>query len=310
MPEIVGAGVSGNVIRQPSVTVDIITRTPETGETVMNSAPPVDGPLYPPGAWDLANTKDWVTSGSKKLVISAQGTQLRALYLSPDGSKIFVGSSSADRVLRYDMSTPWDVSTATFTSFFYVGAQDGGIQGLFFKNDGTRMYITGFTGNRVFQYDLVSAWDITTAAYLTVNFSLSGFTDTRELFIRDDGLRFFVINNGNDNISQYSMSTAWDMATASTDSFNKSVGPQETGPYGVHFKPDCSRMFICGNIPASAFQYDLSDSENISTAVYNSITFPIAQDTLPFPMFMSANGDKLYIGGAQTESVYQYDVSL
>lgn len=39
MPELVGAGVSGSVIRQPSVSVDIITKDAESGSTVLGSPP-------------------------------------------------------------------------------------------------------------------------------------------------------------------------------------------------------------------------------------------------------------------------------
>jgi len=55
---------------------------------------------------------------------------------------------------------------------FSVAAQETNPSGMFFKPDGTKMYVIGFTGDDVNEYDLSTAWDITTASYLQ-NFSVA-----------------------------------------------------------------------------------------------------------------------------------------
>ena len=51
----------------------------------------------------------------------------------------------------------WDVSTAVYLQEISVGDKDTSPQDVFFKPDGTKMYIVGDTGNAVLEYDLSSS---------------------------------------------------------------------------------------------------------------------------------------------------------
>jgi hypothetical protein len=74
-------------------------------------------------------------------------------------------------VNEYDLSTAWDITTASYLQNFSVAAQETNPQDLFFKPDGTKMYVIGSSGDDVNEYDLSTAWDVTTASYLQ-NFTL------------------------------------------------------------------------------------------------------------------------------------------
>ncbi len=62
--------------------------------------------------------------------------------------------------------------------------------------------------------------------------------------MRADGLKFYVVGSTNDTVYQYSMSTAWNMATASYDGISLSVTAQETVPQGLFFKDDGTKMYL------------------------------------------------------------------
>lgn len=70
-------------------------------------------------------------------------TYVGSFFFKSDGSKLYVlRGSSYKRIYRYILSTPWDISTAIYTTgdYYYLGD----IQfeaGLYFKPDGTRFYI-------------------------------------------------------------------------------------------------------------------------------------------------------------------------
>lgn len=52
---------------------------------------------------------------------------------------------------------PWDISTATYNAVlpeFNVATQDTSPQGVFFKPDGTKMYVIGSAGDAVYEYDI------------------------------------------------------------------------------------------------------------------------------------------------------------
>jgi sugar lactone lactonase YvrE len=67
---------------------------------------------------------------------------------------MYVIGGSGDAVNEYDLSSAWDVSTAVFLQNFSVAAQDTFPTGVFFKPDGTKMYVVGSTGDAVWSYDL------------------------------------------------------------------------------------------------------------------------------------------------------------
>jgi hypothetical protein len=65
----------------------------------------------------------------------------------------------------------WDVSSAIYSQNFNVAAQDGAPNSIFFKPDGTKMYIIGTTDS-VLEYNLSTAWDVSTVSYVQ-NFSVA-----------------------------------------------------------------------------------------------------------------------------------------
>jgi hypothetical protein len=100
-------------------------------------------------AWDISTA-----SYLQNFSVAAQETVPRDLFFKPDGTKMYIVGSSGDDVNEYDLSTAWDISTASYLQNFSVAAQETIPSGLFFKPDGTKMYIVGFSGDAVNEYDL------------------------------------------------------------------------------------------------------------------------------------------------------------
>ena len=106
-------------------------------------------------AWDIST----VTYDSVTFNVSGtpQGTP-ETIFFKPDGLEMFVLGSTPDAVGQYTLGTAWDLSTATLVGLrtFSVVAQEGDSRGLYFKPDGTKMYMGGtFTVPRnIYQYTL------------------------------------------------------------------------------------------------------------------------------------------------------------
>jgi DNA-binding beta-propeller fold protein YncE len=100
---------------------------------------------------------------------------------------------SGDDVNEYDLSTGFDVSTAVYSQNFSVAAQDATPYGLAFNSDGTKMFIVGQSGRDVNEYDLSTAFDISTAVY-SQNFSVSA-QDSQPFGIsfNTDGTKMFIV---------------------------------------------------------------------------------------------------------------------
>jgi DNA-binding beta-propeller fold protein YncE len=67
---------------------------------------------------------------------------------------MYVIGYAGDNVNEYDLSTAWDITTASYLQNFSVATQETVPTGIFFKPDGTKMYVVGYGGDAVYSYDL------------------------------------------------------------------------------------------------------------------------------------------------------------
>ena len=80
---------------------------------------------------------------------------------------MFLTGQSSDSVSEYHLTTAFDVSTASFDSSFSVSSEETAPMSVKFNNDGTKMFILGFTGQDVTEYTLSTAFDASTATYVS-----------------------------------------------------------------------------------------------------------------------------------------------
>jgi len=139
---------------------------------------------------------------------------------------------------------------------FDVSGQDIFPTGVAFNSDGTRMFVTGGDSDSVFEYDLTTGFDLSTASFSGTSFDVSGQdTVPRDVTFNPDGTRMFVIGTSSESVHQYSLSTGFDLSTASFSGTSFDVSGQDTGPSGVAFSADGARMFVIGRSSDSVFEY-------------------------------------------------------
>jgi sugar lactone lactonase YvrE len=246
---------------------------------------------------------------SKSLSVSGQETSPIGVNLSLDGTKMFVLGFTGDDINLYNLSTAFDLSTAVSTSTaFSIGSQDNTPWAFDFKPDGTSIYMVGSQYNTVFQYNCTSAFDIGTASYANKSFNVSTqASSARGLTFKPDGTKMYVLDNGGDDIYQYSLSTAWDVSTASYDSVSFNVTSEATSPYGITFNADGTELFLTAHTTGAVYRYTLTTAYDISTASYSSIFFNISSETTtPTDVFFADSGQKMYINSYGDDTIYQY----
>ena len=152
-----------------------------------------------------------------------------------------------DKVSEYALSTAFDLSTASFTDGFDVSTEEGQPYGLAFNTDGTKMYVTGWLGDDINEYTLTTGFDVSTASY-SQNFSVSSETAKPSAVQFDsDGNKMYVLDGGTDpTIHEYTLTTGFDVSTASYSSKSFTVTNQETKPRGFCFSNDGNKLFVCG----------------------------------------------------------------
>jgi sugar lactone lactonase YvrE len=69
-----------------------------------------------------------------------------------------------------------------------------------------------------------------------------------------------MVGTVNDTIFQYSLSTAFDLSTASYDSVSFNASSQDTVPQGLTFNNDGTKMYMVGSTNDRVYQYTTGSS--------------------------------------------------
>jgi len=73
--------------------------------------------------------------------------------------------------------------------------------------------------------------------------------------IVNNGYSLFTVGADTDTIYQHTMSTAWDLSTASYSGNSFSVNAQDSNPTGLFFKDDETKMYMVGITTDNIYQY-------------------------------------------------------
>jgi len=220
-------------------------------------------------------------------------------------------SSATLKLTGANVVTGYDLANASYDSVsFSVASQETNAQEIFFKDDGTKVYLIGVTNDKIYQYSLSTAWDISTASYDSVSFSTATQENTPTgLFFKPDGSKFYLLGFQAKTVFQYSMSTAWDVSTASYDSVSFSVYTEESNPRDVSFKPDGTKMYITGIDGDDINEYSLSTAWDVSSASYVANFSVVTEELNPNSLSFNPDGDKFWMVGLTSDSVFQYSLS-
>ncbi len=248
---------------------------------------------------------------TKSFSVSSQDTFPTDIVFNPSGTKMYVVGNGTDKIYEYDLSTANDVSTAVYNSVsFDNSSQATDATGVVFNNDGTKMYIvSGGLSRFVYQYSLSTAYNVSSASYDSVSLNVGNeSTDPTDLRFNNDGSKLFVLQAASaDSVFQYSLTSNFDLSTASYDSVSFSVSGQETTPTSLAFNSDGTKMFILGIAADAVFQYSLSSAFNLSNVSYDNVSFDVSsQENQPRGLAFNNYGDKLYVVGYAQDTVYQF----
>jgi len=218
-------------------------------------------------------------------------------YVQADGSLV-AGATSI----------PFDISDASFVQSFSVAAQDSIPRDIVFNSDGTKMFILGDAANDVHQYALTTGFDVSTASFVQ-SFDVSNQGTAPEgLAFNADGTKMFVSDVSADVVNEYSLSTGFDVSTASYTQ-NFSVSSQDTKPTNIAFNTDGTKMFILGDSGNDVNEYTLSTGFDVSTASFVDSFSVAAQETSPNGLVFNSGGTKMFVVGFISDTVFQYNLT-
>ena len=253
---------------------------------------------------------DKLTDRQKELIALVDAYNLQSAnpgkYLKTDGTTLSWDTLDASDITGFGTNTGitgWNYSGLSKS----IGTEETAPAGLFLSPDGLNMYVNGTTGDDVNQYTLSTAFDVSTATYLQSFSTAAQDSAPQDIFFKPDGLSMFIVGSTNDTVFQYTLSSAFNISTASYASKSFSVTSQDTLPVGLWFKPDGTVMYVIGTTSDTVFQYTLSTAWDVSTASYASISFSVAsQETNATQVNLSADGLTMWILGTTGDDISQY----
>jgi sugar lactone lactonase YvrE len=264
-------------------------------------------------AWE-ANTATFEIG--KIVSVNARDTSPYAVFFKPDGLKMYITGETTDTVYQYALNTAWEANTAIFETgkSKSVAAQDAIPGGIFFKPDGSKMYILGDLTNTVYQYGLNPVWDVSNATF-EIGRSKNVTEqegNPRGIFFKPDGSKMYIAGLGNRTVYQYALTTPWEANTAIFETGKTKSLVDQGGGEGLFFDPDGLRMYTIAGVNDTVYQYTLTTPWEANTAIFETgkSKSVAAQDTSPASVFFKPDGSKMYIMGNLSKTVYQYNITV
>jgi len=257
--------------------------------------------------WELDSysyqNKDYDFTGFS---VSCQG-----IAFKNDGSKIYL-LTIGNNIIQFSCTTNWDIEFLTSDAIDFSPGEAVSPLGFVFSDDGLNMYVVSNASDTVFQYSLSTAWVVNTASY-TGNTLVTTTQDNSPygVWISPDGTKFFVLGDQTNSVYRYTMSTPYNIGTASFDSGQVLDFTAEIpAPGSLTFKPDGSKIYVGGRSDHTIYQRDLSSAFDLTSDSNPGDTLVVSgQGITPVSLrFKDDDGENLFVLCAGPDTVFQYFV--
>ncbi len=220
---------------------------------------------------------------------------------------MFISGDSGNDINTYDLSTGFDVSTASVNSSqnYSVSSNTTSVTGMSFNNDGTKMYVCSYSPSSIFQYNLSTAFQPNTASYAAELSVSSQDSNPRQVQFNTDGTKMFMLGYTGKDITEFTLSTGFNINTAGSPT-TFSVNSQDTDPFGLAFNNDGTKMFVSGAQNDKIYEYTLSTAFSTATATFSQDFDISSQDTSPKGIAFNTDGTKLFLVGNTGDDVNEY----
>ena len=254
----------------------------------------------------------------------SRNTETAGIAWNNDGSKLFVMgtgglSNNDDELLEYTCLTNFDASSCVYVRELPLNNNHEGPNGpindkhpfgFTFDDDGSHVYVSGNQYNKIYEIELGSAFNLSSATKRQEIASVDG--TPCGITFNNDGTKLFLAGFAGDRIIVWPLSTAYSLASGSVGTpAEYDVSTQSSRPRDIDFNSDGTKMYIV-SAPNNEYVsvYSLNTAFDLSAGFSHLGNFTTVsdQDEQPFSIEFNNDGTKFYMNGYQTDSVYEYDV--
>lgn len=150
-------------------------------------------------AWDLT-TAVFI----QQMPLTAPG----GVRLKNDGTRMFIlNANSPDSIEEYYLATPWNITTKIYVDSYNIETPTGDNQilGFTFNQDATKLFATGVTNASIYEFNLDSAWDVSSLSYVNNVYVGDRIPNPSDVYINNEITALFITGGNGDKIFQYAV---------------------------------------------------------------------------------------------------------
>ncbi len=234
------------------------------------------------------------------------------LAFTADGTSLFILNSQSNLVIEYSLSEPFQTTEGVMlgVSSYDVSLETNSPTGIGFDETGSRMYITGESEEKVFQYTLSSPFQISSGVSLDGSF---GANLPKDIFLSPDGGKLFLLQDiaNSYEIRQFTLSTPFDLLSTRTLIGSLDVTaefpriPVPDPPYSMMFTSNGMKLLVIG--ADEIRQYGLSSPFEVTSGVTYEYSFDISSEESSAKGIATNPGNtRIFVVGDDGNEVNQY----
>ena len=237
------------------------------------------------------------------------------ITFKPDGTKMYITGQTADKILQYNLTTAFDVTSAVLEKSASITTVENKPQDVKFNSDGTVIFILGTGGNGIDRWSLSTPYDIGSITVADTTFTSIG-GDPRGFDFNNDGTKMFILDGSTEKrVEEYNLSTPYN---PDTKTLTNTLGNATSSNFhqGLGFNADGSKMFVVkgedstDNADNKIDEYALSTAFDISTATLTGTFSPTISSKADITGLAFNNaGTKMYHLDFDDDKVYEYSLS-
>jgi len=245
---------------------------------------------------------------------------IRAIDFKEDGTKLIIFDETS-KVRGYTLSTAWDVSTASSSSYtqfsgnnYCRGGCTGGDDGYlyFIRSNGnieTHWQVSSDT-HKPYRIDTTPNETYTTG----LGSNLAGLSPT------SDGLNFYYLNQSTHVLYHKPCATAWSVGSSGTVTTSSDIrtlitnedgGTFTNGMRDVAVNNNGTRIWVSAYNMDKIYELDMSTANDVSTLSYSGVSYSVPTDGAdPLALTYQDTGDGHYLYYAGIDNAAKYVIRL
>ena len=249
------------------------------------------------------------------LDISDDEGSATGITFKPDGTKMYITGIGADKILQYNLTTAFDITSAALEKSVLIRTVEGAPEDVKFNSDGTVIFILGTGGNGIDRWSLSTPYDIGSITAADTTFTSIG-GDPRGLAFNNDGTKMFILDNTAQRVEEYNLSTPYNPDTKTlTNTLTNATS--SNFHQGLGFNADGSKMFVVksrggSNTDNKIDEYALSTAFDISSSsatLTGTFSPTHSSDEYLSGMAFNGSGTKMYHINWRDDEVREYSLS-